>query len=628
MLSGLPLAALLLAMPSPAPVHELPGIEIKGERWPSPSGPLPLSSTVLGPHQLEKQRGKNLAQILSPLAGLRMTARSGATSDGALSIRGSGPEHVVVLLDGRRLNHAQGGGPDLATISLESIESVEVLRGGASALFGPDALGGAIHLHSRSSRDLRTLFRAATGTAGLRDVSARGTFPFGNSGVVEVGGRSLDTAGSPAVPEGAEIESLENSDLEHRSLDARLEGRVSGWKACFGAGTLVADRGVPGSEEFPTPHARLADRRNSQSFRLELPGESHSPGSLDVSRAFSRRHYTDQGAPLGAIDETHENERREVIGESSWIRPSASARFAVGISQDHLESTTDGEHSRNAGFVRSNLVQDFDLAGHSLRALLLARLDTIETFRPRVSPRAGFHFDLAPSTLLFRASYGQAFRPPSFDDLFWPARASAAGNPDLREEVATDGDIGFTWTPDFSRGRLEVTGFHRKIRDLIQWIPGAGGIWRPHNVQKAMIRGIEALATAELLPMKSAGPLTLTLSATHLHTRDESGEPNIDGNRLVYRPPWAGAATLRLGRTRTLETEMETRFVGAVATTRANTVDLPGYAMTDVTFRRRIHTLIFEGRIVNCFDRASRDFADFPLPGRGFQFGVSWEGIR
>ena len=56
------------------------------------------------------------------------------------------------MIDGRRINDAQNGQFDLSNLPLtkDEIERIEVLRGGASALYGADAMGGVINIITKS----------------------------------------------------------------------------------------------------------------------------------------------------------------------------------------------------------------------------------------------------------------------------------------------------------------------------------------------------------------------------------------------------------------------------------------------------------------------------------------------
>ncbi len=232
---------------------------------------------------------------------------------------------------------------------------------------------------------------------------------------------------------------------------------------------------------------------------------------------------------------------------------------------------------------------------------------------------------MVPGRCALRASAGLSYRTPSFDELFWAPRASAAGNPDLRREVGRDADLGITLQIPDGSARLDVEGFVRTVDDLIQWIPGANGIWRPHNVGAARIAGLE-VGTSLQTRLPRGHRLRFDASASHLRSRDRTGAPNVDGKELVYRPRWTaafGAVLLRPGGD---ELESTWRFVDDVWVTRANTKILPGRIVGDVRWRRPLAGgLRVDVAITNVTGETARDFRDYPLPGRVWQLGLAWE---
>jgi outer membrane receptor protein involved in Fe transport len=58
---------------------------------------------------------------------------------------------VAVFLDGVRINDSNTGVADLSFIDLNSIEQIQVVKGGASSLFGSDAIGGVVNIESRKA---------------------------------------------------------------------------------------------------------------------------------------------------------------------------------------------------------------------------------------------------------------------------------------------------------------------------------------------------------------------------------------------------------------------------------------------------------------------------------------------
>jgi iron complex outermembrane recepter protein len=81
----------------------------------------------------------------------------------SINLRGLGPQNTLVLLNGRRQsNHGlKGATVDLATIPLAAIDRIEILRDGASAIYGTDAIGGVVNFILR--RDYNGL-EATVGT--------------------------------------------------------------------------------------------------------------------------------------------------------------------------------------------------------------------------------------------------------------------------------------------------------------------------------------------------------------------------------------------------------------------------------------------------------------------------------
>ena len=117
------------------------------------SGPSPVVSI---PAEVFAQSGAiSLERTLDLYPQVLATA--GATSnspsnDGQanVSLRGLGPNRTLVLLDGRRLMPADGNGSvDLNTIPPALVESVELMTGGASAVYGSDAIAGVVNVRLR-----------------------------------------------------------------------------------------------------------------------------------------------------------------------------------------------------------------------------------------------------------------------------------------------------------------------------------------------------------------------------------------------------------------------------------------------------------------------------------------------
>ncbi|MDD4961993.1 MAG: TonB-dependent receptor plug domain-containing protein, partial [Candidatus Marinimicrobia bacterium] len=66
-----------------------------------------------------------------------------------IGLRDVSSSKVVVILDGQRLNTAGGTGVNISSMPIENVETIELLRGGRSAQYGADAVGGVIVVTSK-----------------------------------------------------------------------------------------------------------------------------------------------------------------------------------------------------------------------------------------------------------------------------------------------------------------------------------------------------------------------------------------------------------------------------------------------------------------------------------------------
>jgi outer membrane receptor protein involved in Fe transport len=326
------------------------------------------------------------------------------------------------------------------------------------------------------------------------------------------------------------------------------------------------------------------------------------------------------------VNEEHESFRQEAeagvrrtMGRSVW-------RAAAGAAQDRLTSTTDGTPGRRSANARIHMTHDRARGERTIRWTGAVRADAVRGFAPFLSPRVGVTADVWPRRLTARISAGTSYRAPSFDELFWAPRASAAGNPNLRAERGADLEGGLEWSHSDGRTRVSLDAFVRKVDDLIQWVPGASGVWRPHNVGRVRIAGAESEGH---LPLPSIGGVAVELSAsaTFLDARDRTGEPNVHDRYLVYRPRWSGSVGLLAEHGRWGEIETVWQGAGAVPVTRANTKSLDGAVVGDVHARVPLSGAVrLDCALTNVTDARVRDFRDYPLPGRSWRAGLTWHG--
>ncbi len=112
------------------------------------------SITVISSDQIEKSQKMNLVDILKNTPALTISSSSSLGGLADMYIRGSQSNHVVVLVDGVKVNDpsAPTNGFDFAHLTTDNIERVEIVRGSQSTLYGSDAIGGVVNIITKKGK--------------------------------------------------------------------------------------------------------------------------------------------------------------------------------------------------------------------------------------------------------------------------------------------------------------------------------------------------------------------------------------------------------------------------------------------------------------------------------------------
>lgn len=174
--------------------QQLERVEITGSSIKRIDAETALPVTIIKREQIEKSGASNVQELIDRVSSNNGGGRSlgesigetSATGQSGASLRGLGRERTLVLLNGRRLaNYPFSGlGTDLNAIPLSAIDRIEILRDGASAIYGSDAIGGVINFITR--KDFRggevAVGFESPSMKGGKVTSASGGFGFGDLG--------------------------------------------------------------------------------------------------------------------------------------------------------------------------------------------------------------------------------------------------------------------------------------------------------------------------------------------------------------------------------------------------------------------------------------------------------------
>lgn len=597
---------------------------------------VPAATTVLRGDEL-RARGVHFVQdALREVPGVVVVQVGSYGAVTSLFLRGGESDYVKVLLDGVPLN-LPGGSLNLADLTTDDLDRIEVVRGPVSVLYGADAMSGVIQLFTRSGGHRANgsmAYRGGTfGTSAIDGHLAGGTSTT-----------SLSLAGSRLASNG--IYSF-NSRYVNRAGSARLD-----WGNDARGRVVLTARGGDVAAGYPTDFAGVPRDRNQRTserrLSLGLMGTRPLGGTVTGTlQGFASRLLAGAtnrpDTPADTVGYGFDSDRQAVtwrrgVDARLDIRRSAQTTFSIGggVEREQIAATGrlvqnygDGSFEQVSAFAAERTTRHLDVqliaAPHASLALQFgARLDDNSAFGTAVTWRAGASLQLAPATRIWGA-VGTAFKAPTFAELF-AADLFEIGNPALRPERTRNAELALAQRLG-QRASLEVTAFDQRFRDLIQYVGAVPGEPTYVNLGAARSRGVEASLT---LPATSV--LTVRAHWTWLATEvSDSGAASSltfrQGSPLLRRPASSGGLTAILRHPRATLAGTLT-FVG-----RRDDVDyrdfpatrtaLPSYTVVDLSLELPVRRpnggipgidLTFRGE--NLFDTAFDQAVGFPGRGR------------
>jgi outer membrane cobalamin receptor len=501
------------------------------------------SVTLVEKATIDRVSHHNLASALSYAAGTHVS--TGTKNEASLQIRGLGSGKIALLYDGIPIYEPYFGSFDLNSVSAEEVESIRVLRGSASVLYGPNVLGGVVNVVTRRPDADTAVANVSYGSfedLGLAGTATARRGPLG--GVVSV---SHHTIGDfEWKSDAGERVTRDNSDYTTTNLTGKLyfyPGRSS--EIMAEASFVTSEYGIPSATGYYRPrYWRFPD------WSRLLVGLGASFPLTDRGYLKARAYYVGHDNVLDAYATAELGDRlwRSTYDNDSYgtyllgsVRLGDRNELRLSLNGKGDEVRTQGDVGEEwEAFSQQTLsfgAEDHLRLGTRWTVMGGASVDYLNkdegNDKTAVNPILGVRFE-AIDALELSSSVSLKSRFPTMKDLY----GSRAGNPDLREERGSSWEAGFVYTKAV---RLSGAVFHRRIRDLIQSIRNADGWLTPTNVGRARITGFELGAQVR------RERLSLSADYTFLDSKDADTDlplPLVPESRVSLilevspRPDW------------------------------------------------------------------------------------------
>jgi vitamin B12 transporter len=542
----------------------------------------PLQHTsVITRTDIESSTASDLSTLLRQESGVEIAPTGGLGAQTAIRIRGSESDHVLVLIDGVRVNSVTTGATAIDQILLDEVERIEIVRGNVSSVYGSEAIGGVVQIFTRRGQgDMKVSGSAALGPDNYRKIALSIGGELGDSRV-RFGAARTRTDGFSSVrsefvpalytfaPEDIDDDGYRNTTL-NLALSHRIQaGHEIGLAAFQSRGDIEYDGAYQNhSDQTLTSLSVFSENQITQNWysRVQL---SHGMDDLlsDLNGLATDRFKT----------------RNRQLG---WNNQLDVGQGVVRLGAEGLwqQLDTDAAYSDDARRV-SSLTAGYTTAigAHDLQ--LNVRHDDYSDVGGATTGLLGYGYRLTPA-LRVSATVSNAFRAPTFNELYGPF----GSNPALDPERARSAEAGLTYSGAY--GLARATAFITRTHDLINFIPPT---WTATNVDQAENRGIELSWSGKLAGLDARSALTF-----------QKPEDKTTGLGLLRRADRFGS--LSLGRQAgAFDWRAEVLASGPHPDVHATTfsrVEVPGYAVLNLNLGwKPVRDWKLSGKLVNLLDK-------------------------
>lgn len=539
-----------------------------------------------------------IADAIGSTGGIDMRRRGPEGVQADVNIRGATFEQNTVLVDGVKINDPQTGHFDMdLPVTAADVDRVEVLKGPASSLYGPNAFGGVINIITKKPEGKEIAVDGAGGSYDYYRTSFAATYPisiFQNRFSIE------ENRSGGYMPE---------TEFNILSLSESARAKTGFGDYDFFFGYTKKDFGA---DSFYSNLYSNEEEHTDTRF-LKLDGTIDSGPMKVMPKLFLRRHWDkfqlDRNRPGW---QTNYSTNYDYGGQLDCSMESQflDAAYGLELSRDTIDSTNLQTHSRTKeGYyleVSPKVIDGLNTNGG-------IRGDYFSEFGWQWSPSVNASYRINDA-LSARALAGRAYRIPTYTDLFYNDAANL-GNSSLRPESSWTYESGL----DYRVRGINISGtyFLRNSYDIIDWTRTKATLpWSASNIGHVETNGFEL--SLNIMPKEIDKKLPAKLLFLEYTALDSFAKHSyLSKYALDYLKQHiaAGARWDVLG------------FENSWVLNYKKRIGDSGFVVVDTKITKNIirkDALALEAflEITNIFDVSYSEQSDIPMPGRWIKSGA------
>lgn len=531
----------------------------------------------------------------------------------SLFIRGTESRHVLVLIDGVRLNQAGiSGSSDMSQIPISLVQRIEYIRGARSAVYGSDAVGGVVNIITRRDNDGTTL-NAGIGSHSYQNYNGSTQQKIGENTTVTAAGAYTYTKGFDLAPKEVSPRQYDKDGFLSKSLWLGVEHQFSSEILAYARVYGYDNRTSYDVSEYA---GVSVDTRKLYSRTYETGLKYHQgkySSSLMGSYGYSKDYNFDprkgQYSESANLDES---KQYNIQWGNSYLLDKGNISAGIDYQRQSIEPSSyaminEKQTLNNTGIYLTGQYAIID----SVTAEAAIRSDHHSEFNWHTTWQSGLSWEFYEGYKLV-GSYATAYKAPNLTQLYAYSSSvygTTLGNPSLKPEESKQWEVGVEGTT----GPLfwQVNAYHNDIDNLIAYKAG-NPISSYENIGEAEIKGIEWVGEFE------TGILHHQVTYQYVDPRNKKTDKALERRakqQVKYQLDWA-IDKVDMGLTYQY---IGSRYDNDYSQWPSKRIKLGGVSIWDLTAAYPITShLTIRGKIANMFDKDYETAYGYRTAGREY----------
>ena len=594
---------------------QLDSVTIRGNCIQMPFSEQNRAIQVIDRKQIESLPVHSASDLLAYAAGVDLRRRGPNGTQADISIDGSSFDQVLVLLNGVKMSDPQTGHHMMnLPIPLSAIDRIEILRGPAAAIYGVNALAGAINIVTQSPTKNAISVDAYGGSNLQKDTASGDTYyNWGTQASIALAGKKQAQLLSLSNDQGNGYRY--NTNFKASKVYYQNHVRLNDKNQLDAEGAYL-NNDFGGNGFYAAPY----DANSTEKVQTAFGSIRHtfSPNErLTLKPGVGFRYNADDYIFKKQNPSYYQNHHETSVFNAELHGTLRTGGGVLGAGfeyrKEYINSNNLGERTRE----NTGLYAEY-------RRAIWQRLNTTagvygnynSVFGWNIYPALNASLSLGPNWKL-NGNIGTGQRLPTFTDLYYKD-PSNIGNPDLKPETARFGEAGITYQHRMLR--THAAAFYRTVDNMIDWVRESTTTpWQPTNYQTVNTKGLTGdvlLNIASMLHWDQEHPFNIHASYTYLDMSIEL--PNNALSKYAInslRHQFVAGASVPVVKNVYLHANARYQY-------RINGYD---YTLLDARLDYKIKSMKLYADVNNILNTQYKEIGAIPMPGRWYVIGAHFE---